>query len=509
MRLTLEQNARILGKEIFLHRRFVAGTFVAVTALATIAGLFWPRAYQSTAMILVNNKPLIDPLLKGAAYQADVGHERTRIAEDLIKSRAVLLPAMARAGFFGVNASPQAKTTMLRSVRAQTTVMDLGKNLIQVSYKNRDPQRAYHLTAAIVAQFIGQDRMAAVGQAQAAFGFLNKEVASYRQRLRTEAGDIRALNAHTIDANPTFARYARRHARNLRATYDKATIEIREDQARMRALEQQLTGASRSNSIVAKESLDRSRLIHDESELARLRVYYRDTYPGVRALNGEIGRLRKSLNTLNAEEKRAHPSQQDFVVAVGHGGFYRKLEHQLDRTQAQVATLDAQAQESHRLLMMQMAALKDEQGASPVAALLRNYRVDQNALTSLLKRREEAQVSLNLDRQGQQLSFRVYEPANLPAEPIGPSLPLFIIGGVLLGLLLPIGLLHGRAQMDARVRAEGVIPETLRLPLIAVVPHLYAPSESVATRRNVHWLGIVTLGVVFLVVGILMSGKNL
>ncbi|MDA8389551.1 MAG: hypothetical protein M0Z76_02265 [Gammaproteobacteria bacterium] len=509
MRLTFEQNAQILGKEVFLHRRFVAGTFVAVTALATIAGLFWPRDYQSTAMIMVNNKRLIDPLLKGAAYQPDVGRQRAHIAEDLIKSRAILLPAMATAGFFSANPSAQAKTAMLRSVRAQTTVMELGKNLIQVSYKNRDPQRAYHLTAAMVGQFIGQDRTSALGQAQQAYHFLSSEVASYRKRLRTEAGEIHALKAHTLDADPSFARYERRHARNLRATYDKTMIEIREDQARMHALEKQLTGASRSNSIVAQESLDRSRLINDESELSRLRVYYRKTYPGVQVLQGEVGRLRKRLAALNAKEKRLHPAAQSFLVSVGHGGFYRKLEHQLDRTQAQVATLDAQARESHRLLMMQMAALKDEQGASPVAALLRDYRVDEGALNGLLKRREEAQVSLNLDRQRRQLSFRVYEPANVPAEPIGPPFSLFVMGGAILGLILPIGLLHGRTQMDARVRAETVIPDTLSLPLIAVVPHLYAPSESLAARRNVHWLGILVIGVVFVVVSILMSGKNL
>ena len=58
MRLTFEQNAHILGKEAFSHRRFVAGTFIAVTAIATMTGILWPKTYQSTSMILVNNKRL-------------------------------------------------------------------------------------------------------------------------------------------------------------------------------------------------------------------------------------------------------------------------------------------------------------------------------------------------------------------------------------------------------------------------------------------------------------------
>ena len=107
MRLTFEQNAHILGKEAFSHRRFVAGTFIAVTALATITGLLWPRAYKSTSLILVNNKRLIAPLIKGAAYQPDVGQQRAKIAQDLITSREILMPAMAKVGLLKKSMSPR------------------------------------------------------------------------------------------------------------------------------------------------------------------------------------------------------------------------------------------------------------------------------------------------------------------------------------------------------------------------------------------------------------------
>ncbi len=509
MRLTFEQNAHVLGREFFLHRRFVVGTFVVVTVLAGLAGIYWPRAYKSTAMIMVNNKRLITPLIQGAAYQPDVGRQRARVAEDLIKSRAVLKPAIAEAGLLSGHPSPRREAAILREVRSHTAVMDLGKNLIQVSYKDTDPEQAYRVTKAMVAQFLGQDRSSALTQARQAFNFLNGEVVAYRARLRAEAARIHALRGSTLDASPAFTRSERRRASHLRENYDKTLIELKEDRAQMHALEQQLTGASRSSSLMAQESLDRSRLIHDEGELARLQVSYRSTYPGVQILQGEVTRLRNQLAALSAREARLHPHQKAYIVTLGQGGFYKKLEHQLDDTQAHVASLEAQARESHKLLAMQTAALKDVQGASPVSVLLRDYRADQKALGGLLKRREEAQVSLNLDRQRHQLSFRVYEPANVPAAPVGPGFPIFLIGGALLGILLPIGVLHGRSQMDARVRAEAVIPDTLSLPLVAVVPHLYAPSEALAARRSVHWLGLLVLGVIFVVVSILMSGKNI
>ncbi len=509
MRLTFEQNAHILGKEAFAHRRFVAGTFIAVTALATITGLLWPRAYKSTSLILVNNKRLIAPLIKGAAYQPDVGQQRAKIAQDLITSREILMPAMAKVGLLKKSMSPRKTAGILASVRSNASVMDLGKNLISVSFKDTDPLRAYHLTQAVVAQFIGQDRHAALAQAQGAYTFLNQEVASYRHRLAREGAEIKKLKANTLDADHTFARYERRRIAHLRMAYDKGRIELKEDEGRVRALEHELTGHGRTNSIIAQEGLDRSRLIADEAHLQKLQLYYRRTYPGIQTLMSEIHGLRTKLAHLTAREKVLHPGQQPFAFAVGSGRFFRKLEHELDETQARVATLQAETMESQALLRTQMKALHASQGSSAVSTLLRDYAANRQTLNGLLKRRGQARVSLNLNKQQQALSFRVYEPATRPIEPIGPPFRLFVIGGIVLGLILPFGLLYGRSQMDARVRAEAVIPETLNLPLLAVVPHLYAPSEALSARRSVHWLGVLMFSVLFIAVSIVLSGRTL
>ncbi|MHB8254059.1 MAG: hypothetical protein ACYDEV_10280 [Acidiferrobacter sp.] len=507
MRLTFEQNAHILGKEAFSHRRFVVGTFIAVTALATVTGLLWPKAYQSTSMILVNNKRLIDPLVKGAAYQPDGGRQRAKMAHDLITSREVLMPAMASAGFFTKTTSAAKKTGLLREVRSGATVTDLGKNLISVSFKDSQPTRAYHLTQAAVAQFIGQDRASALGQASGAYSFLNQEVVAYRHRIAGEAQEITKLKANTLDANQTFARYQRRRVAHLRTSYDQSRIELKEDQGRVRALEQELTGRGQNNSILAQEGLDRSRLIADEAQLQKLSLSYRRTYPGIQILSSEIQTLRGKLAHLSAREKILHPGQQPYAFAVGQGAFFQTLEHQLGETQTRVATLQAQARESQLLLASQVKALRASQGSSAVSGLLRDYRVNQQTLDGLLKRREQARVALNLNKEQQALSFHVYEPANLPAEPIGPPFGLFVIGGLILGLILPFGLLYGRTQMDARVRAEAVIPETLNLPLLAVVPHLYAPSESLTARHSVQWLGVLVFSVLFIAISIVLSGR--
>jgi len=509
MRLTFEQNAHILGKEAFSHRRFIAGTFIAVTALATIAGLMWPKAYQSTSMILVNNKRMVNPLEKGAAYQPDVGQQRAKIAQDLITSREVLMPAMATAGFFTQKTSAREKAGLLKSVRSNATVADLGTNLISVSFKDRNPARAYHLTKAVVAQFIGQDRASALRQATEAYAFLNQEVASYRERIRSETQELKKLKADTLDANQTYARYQRRRVADLQAAYDKSQIELKEDQGRVRVLEQELTGQGQNNSLLAQGGLDRSRLIADEAQLQKLRLYYRDTYPGIQALKSEIRTLRGKLTRLSAQEKTLHPGQKSLTFAVGSGQFFNNLEHEFNDTQAHVATLQAEAKESQQLLKAQLATLHNSEGSSAVSTLLRDYNVNQQTLDGLLRRREQARVALNLNKRQQALSFRVYEPANLPAEAISPPLAFFVIGGIILGLVLPFGLLYGRTQMDARVRAEAIIPETLNLPLLAVVPHLYAPSESLTARRSVHWLGVLMFCVLFIAISIVLSGRSI
>jgi hypothetical protein len=112
----------------------------------------------------------------------------------------------------------------------------------------------------------------------------------------------------------------------------------------------------------------------------------------------------------------------------------------------------------------------------------RDYQINREIYQDLLRRRENARVSMNLDRDRQGSTFRIQEPATLPLYPSGLRFGHFVLGGILLGILIPLGLLYARLQLDPRIRIGSSISRMHKVPIVAVVPHLWTPREIKALR---------------------------
>jgi hypothetical protein len=53
-----------------------------------------------------------------------------------------------------------------------------------------------------------------------------------------------------------------------------------------------------------------------------------------------------------------------------------------------------------------------------------------------------------------------------------------------LGILLPLSILFIKITFDKKIRSEMIISDQLNLPLLAVIPHIYTPRESLLNKIN-------------------------
>jgi hypothetical protein len=135
-----------------------------------------------------------------------------------------------------------------------------------------------------------------------------------------------------------------------------------------------------------------------------------------------------------------------------------------------------------------------------LAKLMREHEVNQGIYEDLQRRRENARVSVNLSREQQGLNVRIYEPAHYAHNPTGPSTGQFVLGGFVLGAVLPLGLLFGFLMLDPRVRTSSAITEGLELQLLGVVPHMRDAREAGKERRG---LVLSVLVVILTVAGVI------
>src|SRR5260370_11139930 len=83
------------------------------------------------------------------------------------------------------------------------------------------------------------------------------------------------------------------------------------------------------------------------------------------------------------------------------------------------------------------------------------------------------------------------DPAQALPCPNAPRFWQFVVGGVVLGVLIPVGPLFARLQFDPRVRLANAISEGHKVPVAAIVPHLWGPRELAGLRKGLAILALV------------------
>jgi hypothetical protein len=65
-----------------------------------------------------------------------------------------------------------------------------------------------------------------------------------------------------------------------------------------------------------------------------------------------------------------------------------------------------------------------------------------------------------------------------------------------LGVLIPLGLLYARLQLDPRIRVGSEIAVVHKLPIVTVVPHLWSPTELKGLRLELVLLTLVVVATI-------------
>jgi polysaccharide chain length determinant protein (PEP-CTERM system associated) len=261
-------------------------------------------------------------------------------------------------------------------------------------------------------------------------------------------------------------------------------------------LAQQVSGEAEVTAVITREGQYRARIGELQSQLDTLQLNYHDMHPDIVRVKQQI---RDLADAIGSERQRREQARQTGRLAADESTMinpvYQQLRRDLSQHKIAIDTLKARIAESQRQLQQEIGRGKlMHSGDARLAELTRDYQVNRDIYQDLLRRRENARVSMNLDRERQGLTFRIQEPATLPQSPKGLRFWHFVVSGVLLGVLVPLGLLYARLRLDPRIRIGDAISRTHNVALVAVVPHLWTPRELKGLRLEILLLSL-TVGV--------------
>jgi capsular polysaccharide biosynthesis protein len=123
------------------------------------------------------------------------------------------------------------------------------------------------------------------------------------------------------------------------------------------------------------------------------------------------------------------------------------------------------------------AAPKLEQELLTIKRDYDNIRASYN---SLLNRKLEADIAVNMEKKQKGEQFQIVDVARLPEKPVSPDFRKIFLATVFAGLGLGAGLVFILENTDTSVRRLDKLEEEIGLPVLATIPRIF-------TKSDVRW----------------------
>jgi polysaccharide chain length determinant protein (PEP-CTERM system associated) len=400
---------------------------IAVAWLIAISGWFYvsklPDEYKASARVFVDTNTILRPLLQGLAIQPDLV-QRVALMSRMLLSRPNL-ERIARMSDLDLNVRTERdKEVLLDGLRSKIQLSGDRSNpsLYNIAFEHRDPGRAKQVVQAVVSIFIEQALTVDQAATTTAHSFLDQEIAEYESRLRQsekELADFKRENAGVLPGDQVNY-YSTLEA--AKAGLKDAELALREAIWRRDELGYQIENEDQmiqSNfDLMPLQQADDPRITAMQSKLDDLLLRYTERHPIVIELRRQIGELKEQ----SRKQLTASSSGSQLASNVPANTVYGNLRVALSEADAQVAALNARVEDfSKRVQQLTEKIDSIPTIEAKLKQLTRNYSTIAGQHNELLKRRESARLSNEVEKTVEGAKFRVVDPPFVPSKPSAPN----------------------------------------------------------------------------------------
>ena len=121
--------------------------------------------------------------------------------------------------------------------------------------------------------------------------------------------------------------------------------------------------------------------------------------------------------------------------------------------------------------------------------LKRDYQNLQKSYSSMLNRKLEADISVNMERKHGVNQFQIIERARTPRIPTSPKLKIIFLASIFLGLNLGGGIIFLIDFFDTSVRRPEDIERVFGVKVLVAVPRIYHAKDHILKKMNTIMTG--------------------
>jgi uncharacterized protein involved in exopolysaccharide biosynthesis len=478
---------RELAAALFRHSRLLTVSLVVILLAAMVYVFVTPR-YESHFKILVRrgrSDPIVSPRPGSAVdfTRPEITEEELNSEVELLRDHDLLKQVVQTAALVPAGTSeserPAAVERAARKLVHRLSVEALKKsNLIQVSYRDTDPERAARILGTLSSLYVRKHT--SLHRPSGEIQFFEQQTAESEQRLRhSEAQLVHFTNARGVVSAALERDIALQKLGEAEAVYRQMDQDRVENERRITALGEQLASFP-SRSVTVKRWADNPQLLEKmkshllELQLKRteLLTRYEPSYRLVQEVDRQIAETRAAIIAEGLTPVRDETTDKDLN--------YEWARMELEKAQVQSSSLQARQSDAlTQLASLRKFAQQMQSDSVDQQALMRTAKAEEENYLLYLRKREEARIGDALDAQ-QILNVAVVEPPVAASLPVHSVLFYFLIAfGV--ALAFSVSAAFTAEYFDSTIRTPSEARGLLEVPVLAWLPE----STSRAARLDV------------------------
>ena len=487
---------------------------ILVSILISIGvSLKLPKVYRASSLILIQRQKVPAHYVQ-EIVSVDIG-DRIQTITHRITSRTNLEKIIREFNLFKDPGRLVFMEDKIQNLRERITV-DMSKsgrqgaNAFEIFFTGKHPQQVADVANALASYYITENLKLREDQAIGTSEFLMDELETIKRRLTEKEAVLKSYRKKYMGGLPeqleTNLRILERIQQQIVTNQDN----LREAQNRKLLIRQQISEAAAirknrkaSADVVISEERETEQstsLDKLKNQLASLEARYTERHPDIVRLKKKISRLEFMEKIDLGDIRKGQEISQDRGPTRIEGD----LVNQLREIELQIKNLKSEAgQLQSQMKWYQKQVENTPKREQELMSLNRDYRNIQETYNSLLSRKLEAEIAVNLERKQKGEQFRILDPAKVPIRPFEPNIQRILLIGIALGFALGFGLAYLREIMDTSFKRPEDIEALLQIPVLASLPFAYNVKE-MRRRKIKKILTVLSISLTFIFLGMVM-----
>ena len=530
-----------------VKRRLPLG-LMALSSLLLItigAALGLPSVYQSRAVILIEQQEIPQDLVRSMV--TSFADQRIQVISQRVLTNANLSSIIEKYNLYAKDRKDKPLETIVEEMREDVAVTPISADVVDpkqgravqatiafdLSYQSERAETAQRVANELVSLFLNENLRQRQETSTQTLNFLTEEGEKLRKQVADVEGRLAKFKESNHDQLPELQNINLemknrlesdiRQIDNQISSLEQQRVYLESELAqqqpnsmlysttgerilgsvdRLKVMETEFTqlaaryGAAHPDVVSKRRELDalRAEVKHKDdgselairlkdgrAKLASAREKYSADHPDVRRMGREVASLEAELAKANASSVPVPVNAQPDNPA------YIQLKARLEATNSDLrASRTQRGSLSANITALQLAQTKAPEVEREYRTLTRDYENAQLKYQEVLAKRQEAELSNNLESEKQGERFTLIEPPVVPQKPSKPN--RVAIG--LLGSVLAIGGGIGSGTLaealDQRVYGRTAVLRLLGVPPLAIIPNI--DSTSSVRRRKRNWM---------------------